>query len=136
MATMLITGGSGRIATSLRPRLRSAGHDLVLLDERPPKQGPGEGERFVAGSVTAPGTVAAAMSGVHTVVHLAGIPTEDTWEALVDANLTGTKVVLEQAAEAGVQRVLLASSVHAVGRVPEPDAPASVPGDRTPRPDT
>lgn len=137
MATLLITGGAGRIATALRPRLLDAGHDLVLLDERPPEPRTGDRERFVPGSVNDRGALESAVSGVDAVVHLAGIPTEDTWEALVDANVTGTKNVLEAAAAAGVRRVLQASSIHAVGRVPEQvDAPGSVPGDRLPRPDT
>jgi NAD(P)-dependent dehydrogenase (short-subunit alcohol dehydrogenase family) len=137
MATLLITGATGRIGTALRPRLLAAGHDLVLLDERPPDPGIGERERFVSGSVNDRAALEAALTGVDTVVHLAGIPTEDEWDALVDVNVTGTKNVLEAAAANGVHRVVQASSIHAVGRVPEdPDAPSSVPGDRLPRPDS
>lgn len=137
MATLLITGAAGRIATALRPRLLDAGHDLVLLDERPPDPPVGDRERFVPGSVNDRAALETALPGVDTVVHLAGIPTEDTWDALIDANVTGTKNVLEAAAAAGVLRVVQASSIHAVGRVPEEtDAPASVPGDRLPRPDS
>ncbi|MBT2502696.1 NAD(P)-dependent oxidoreductase [Curtobacterium sp. ISL-83] len=137
MATLLITGASGRIGTALRPRLLAAGHDLVLLDERLPDAPVQPGERFVEGSVNDRPTLEDALAGVDTVVHLAGIPTEDEWDALLDANVTGTKNLLEAAAANGVLRVLLASSIHAVGRVPEQDdAPASVPGDRLPRPDT
>lgn len=136
MATLLITGAAGRIGTALRPRLTAAGHDLVLLDERQPDPPVGDRERFVEGNVNDATALEAALPGVDTVVHLAGIPTEDTWEALVEVNLTGTKNLLEGAAAAGVRRVVQASSIHAVGRLPEDDAPASVPGDRLPRPDT
>lgn len=137
MATLLITGAAGRIGAALRPRLLAAGHDLVLLDERTPDDPVAVGERLVLGSVHDAGALDDALVGVHTVVHLAGIPTEDTWDDLVAANLTGTKDVLERAAAAGVLRVLQASSIHAVGLVPEPlDDPGTVPGDRLPRPDT
>ncbi|MDM7891977.1 NAD-dependent epimerase/dehydratase family protein [Curtobacterium caseinilyticum] len=137
MATLLLTGAAGRIGTALRPRLRSAGHDLVLFDEREPDGPVGDGERLVTGSVADPDALDVALAGVDTVVHLAGIPTEDAWDDLVAANLTGTKNVLERAAAAKVTRVLLASSIHAVGRVPEPEGAAgSIPGDRLPRPDT
>lgn len=137
MATLLITGGSGRIATSMRGRLVRLGHQVVLFDEREPDRPPGEGERFVQGSVGDVSALAAAMSGVDAVVHLAGIPTEATWDDLVTTNMTGTKNALEAAARVGVRHVLLASSIHAVGRVPEEhDRPSSVPGDRIPRPDT
>jgi nucleoside-diphosphate-sugar epimerase len=137
MATLLITGAAGRIGTSLRPRLRAAGHDLVLLDEREPDDPVVDGERFVLGSVNDDDALENAVMGVDTIVHLAGIPTEAAWGDLVEANVTGTKNVLEVAAANGVLRVLLASSIHAVGRVPEPaDDPGSVPGDRLPRPDS
>ncbi|MGN8051077.1 NAD-dependent epimerase/dehydratase family protein [Curtobacterium sp. 22159] len=137
MATLLITGATGRIGTALRPRLLAAGHDLVLLDERRPDPAIGERERFVPGSVNDRAALETALPGVDTIVHLAGIPGEDAWDALLDANVTGTKNVLEAAAANGVLRVVQASSIHAVGRVPEdPDAPGSVPGDRLPRPDT
>lgn len=136
MATLLITGAAGRIGSALRPRLRSAGHDLVLFDEVTPAEPAGDGERFVAGSLDDQDALDRAVAGVDTIVHLAGIPTEATWDELVATNLTGTKNVLERAVAAGVRRVVQASSIHAVGRVPEPvDAPGSVPGDRLPRPD-
>lgn len=135
--TLLITGAAGRIGTALRPRLLAAGHDLVLLDEHEPSVAIGAGERLVVGSVNDVAALDLALVGVDTVVHLAGIPTEDDWDALITANLTGTKNVLERAAAAGVLRVVQASSIHAVGRVPEADGtPGSVPGDRPPRPDT
>lgn len=136
MATLLITGAAGRIGAALRPRLLAAGHDLVLLDERTPDDPVTAGERFVPGSVNDPDALDGALAGVDTVVHLAGIPTEATWDELVAANLTGTKNVLERAAAAGVLRVVQASSIHAVGAVPEPLDPGTVLGDRVPRPDT
>jgi uronate dehydrogenase len=137
MATLLITGAAGRIGAALRPRLLAAGHDLVLFDERTPDDPPSGGERFVPGSVHDLEALDDALIGVDTVVHLAGIPTEAAWDDLVAANLTGTKNVLERAVAAGILRVVQASSIHAVGRVPEPfEEPGSVPGDRPARPDT
>ncbi|KQS09192.1 NAD(P)-dependent oxidoreductase [Curtobacterium sp. MCLR17_007] len=136
MTTLLITGASGRIGTSLRSRLLQSGHELTLFDERAPSTPPADGERVVLGSVADQAALDDALAGVDTVVHLAGIPAETDWESLVAANLTGTKNVLEGAAARGVRRVLLASSIHAVGRVPEDVPPGSVPGDRLPRPDS
>jgi dTDP-4-dehydrorhamnose reductase len=137
MATLLITGGAGRIASSLRPRLTAAGHRLVLLDEVDLPTPPTDTERFVSGPIADRDALDSAVEGVDAIVHLAGIPTENTWEALTDANVDGTRLVLEAAARHEVRQVFLASSIHAVGRVPEEDDhPASVPGDRLPRPDT
>ena len=76
MATLLITGAAGRIGTALRPRLRAAGHDLVLLDERTPDDPVVAGERLVLGSVNDLDVLENALVGVYTVVHLAGIPSE------------------------------------------------------------
>ena len=137
MATLLITGGAGRIASSLRPRLAADGHRLVLLDEVEPSTPPSDSEQFVQGRVGDEDALDRATDGVDAVVHLAGIPTETTWAELAETNVDGTRLVLEAAARHGVRRVFLASSIHAVGRVPEDDdRPASVPGDRLPRPDT
>ncbi|PZF59479.1 NAD(P)-dependent oxidoreductase [Curtobacterium sp. MCBD17_013] len=137
MATLLITGAAGRIGSALRPRLLAAGHSLVLFDAREPDPPVGDGERFVPRELHDRAALETAMIGVDTVVHLAGIPTEATWDDIVETNMTGTKDVLEVAAANGVLRVLLASSIHAVGFVAEEhDAPSSVPGDRLPRPDS
>lgn len=136
MATLLITGAAGRIGTSLRGRLRAVGHDLVLLDRRDPEPKPGAGERFVRAGLDDRDALSAAMVGVDTVVHLAGIPTEAPWDDIVATNMTGTRNVLECALDAGIRRVVQASSVHAVGRVPEPDEAGVVPGDLPARPDT
>jgi len=137
MAKLLITGAAGRIGTSLRPPLRALGHELVLLDRRAPDAPPEPHERFVCAGLEDRSGLDDALDGVDTVVHLAGIPTEDDWDALVTVNLTGTKDLLERAAAAGVRRVVQASSIHAVGRVPEPgQGETLVPGDRNPRPDT
>jgi uronate dehydrogenase len=49
------------------------------------------------------------------VVHLAGIPDEDRWERIRDMNIEGCYNVFEAARQAGVKRVVFASSNHAVG---------------------
>lgn len=56
------------------------------------------------------------MDGVDTVVHLAGAASpESTWEQVLGANIIGQRNVLEAAHQAGVRRVVLASSNHAMG---------------------
>ena len=57
------------------------------------------------------------MSGVERVFHVAGstsLRTQDR-QAVWDTNVRGTRIVLESALEAGVERVVLTSSVAAVG---------------------
>jgi hypothetical protein len=132
----------------LRARLTRPGRMLRLLDlaaQQPP--GPGEPVETITGDLTDAGSVAAACAGVDAVIHLAGIPTEHTWENLLRVNVDGTRIVLEAARGAGVPRVVLASSIHAAGfyrqpgadprpaGFPAPSGPDGVPADVPPRPD-
>ena len=60
-----------------------------------------------------------AFEGQHSVVHLAASARGgDPWEDVRDPNVIGTHNVFEAARQAGVKRVIYASSVHAVGFYP------------------
>ncbi|GAA1749503.1 NAD(P)-dependent oxidoreductase [Streptomonospora arabica] len=129
---ILITGAAGGLASLMRPRLARPGRELRLLDVATPAD-PAPHEEVVTASVTDAAAVAEAMRDVSAVIHLGGHSLEGPWEDILDVNIHGSYVVLEQARLAGVPRVVLASSNHAVGfhpRVPE------VPDYAFPRPDT
>jgi uronate dehydrogenase len=66
--------------------------------------------------------------------HLGGLHREKPWEELVATNITGTQVTLEAARKNGVERVLLASSTHAVGF--HPAEAAALDAVLVPRPDS
>lgn len=135
---VLITGASGVVGRLMRPRLRQAGRVLRLLDiTGPTAAGPGEAVETVTGSVTDPAVVAAACADVQAIIHLGGLSRESSFESTMDVNIGGTHTVLEAARAAGVSRVILASSNHAVGYLPtEGWGPEGIPGDASPRPDT
>lgn len=135
---VLITGAAGGIGTMMRTRLRRDGRILRLLDVAPlSPAGPGEPVELVTGSVTDPETMANACREVDAVLHLGGISRESSWAATLDVNINGTQVVLEAAKNAGVPRVVLASSNHAVGfREIAEAGPSGLPADSPPRPDT
>ncbi|WP_030444342.1 NAD-dependent epimerase/dehydratase family protein [Actinocatenispora sera] len=136
--TVLVTGAAGTIGRLMRPRLARPGRVLRLLDrvEQPPA-GPDEQVELVTASVTDPAAMTAACRGVAAVIHLGGISREAPWEQILAVNIDGTRTVLEAARLAGVRRVILASSNHAVGmRAVAEAGAAGVPGDATPRPDT
>ncbi|MFG2996860.1 NAD-dependent epimerase/dehydratase family protein [Streptomyces sp. NPDC048340] len=59
-----------------------------------------------------------AVRGVDAVVHLGGISLEDTFEAVLQANIQGTYHLYEAVRREGVRRVVFAGSNHAVGYVP------------------
>ncbi|WP_374971181.1 NAD-dependent epimerase/dehydratase family protein [Terrabacter sp. BE26] len=137
MALLALTGASGRIATTLRPRLRAAGHRLVLCEA------PGVAvadvdpglERTVACDVRDVEAQAEAFAGADLVVHLAAHADERPWPDILSVNIDGTRAVCEAARLAGVGRLLLASSVHAAGYVPV-DSPLASEGMPLPAPDT
>ena len=128
---ILITGASGMGATGIRPLLRKAGYRLVLLDvaEVPDLR---DGEVFHRASITDSRALDRALDGVDLVVHLGGFSRETEWANILQTNIDGTQKVLEAAHHAGVRRVLLASSMHAIGFWP-----ANTPTNGlSPRPDT
>jgi uronate dehydrogenase len=125
-ATVLLTGASGRIGTALRQRLPSLGWRLRAVDlEAAPE--------VSACDVTDASALDAALAGVDAIVHLAGIPTEAPWPALRKANFDGVYEVFDAARRHGVERIVWASSNHAVGFEPLTD---DMPDDLPPRPDT
>src|SRR5215207_729339 len=132
-STVLITGAAGRIGGFLRPRLRHPDRRLRLVDLEPPPQ-PGASEEVVIGSVTDLELIGQACQGASAVVHLAGLVDDADWPRILDSNIHATWCVLDAAREAGVSRVVLASSNHATGfsqRGPQP-----APDDLLPRPDS
>jgi nucleoside-diphosphate-sugar epimerase len=150
---VLVTGAGGRIGRRLRPLLAAPGRTLRLLDaaeQAPPADG--EPVELVTGDLTDPDVMDRACAGVDAVVHLAAIPSEDSWADLVRVNIDGTRTVLEAARAAGVRRAVLASSIHAAGfyrrpgggeadpsvpgGIPAPTGPDGVPAAVPPRPDS
>jgi hypothetical protein len=113
MPIIVVTGAAGRIGTMLRARLTAPGRVLRLLDLTPLTAGPGE--ETMTATVTDMATMTAACAGADAVIHLGGIPSEAEWESILDVNINGTYTVLEAARRAGVPRVIIASSNHAVG---------------------
>lgn len=110
---ILITGATGDIGLLLAGRL--AGGYEVVQHGRTPKND--EQERVLRrADLTDYDEVLDLMTGVDTVLHLAGeaSPNAD-WDAVLDANIVGYRNVLEAAREAGVRRVVFASSNHAMG---------------------
>jgi uronate dehydrogenase len=129
-----VTGAAGSLAGDVLPGLAALGHRLTGIDRlAPPAAMPGE---WVQCSVNDRTALRSAFDGVDAVIHLAGIPLEASWESLLATNIDGTQAVLETARQAGVGRVVLASSIHAAGYVPVPSPGERVPDDVPVRPNT
>ena len=132
---LLVTGAAGNMGRLLRPLLRVPGRvlrlaDVVEVDDVV------DGEESVVVDVTDASAVAKACQDVDAVLHLGGISTEAGFDDILAVNVVGTHNVLRAAVEAGVGRVILASSNHAVGFYRRSVDGADLPDELPARPDT
>jgi UDP-glucose 4-epimerase len=134
----LVTGGAGFIGSHLVRRLSARGPVTVLDDLSSGKKEnlTGLGCVFFPGSILDPAPLAEACAGATHVFHLAAlvsVPESVSHPTRCqEINVEGTRRVLAAAAQAGVHRVVLASSCSVYGDDPtmpktetSPVAPAS-----------
>jgi len=113
---VLVTGAAGEIGTALRMGI--AGRYRLRATDIAPLATIASGEERAPADLCRPDEVLAVTRDIDVVVHLGGIANEHTWERISAINIGGTQAVLEAARQAGARRVILASSVHAVGLYP------------------
>ncbi|MGV0813442.1 NAD(P)-dependent oxidoreductase [Mycolicibacterium boenickei] len=132
---VVLTGSAGEIGSMLRQKLRRSGRKLVLVDvaEQPPIEVDEDAE-IVAASVSDVEAMVKACAGADAIVHLASLLDGASWQQYVDVNVNGTYGILEAARRNGINRVVYASSHHAVGFNPRSDT--EVPDYMFPRPDS
>jgi UDP-glucose 4-epimerase len=122
---ILVTGSAGHLGEAVVRVLREAGRDVAGLDIL------GSPLTSVTGSVADRELVRASLAGVTGVIHAATLhkPHIGSHErqAFVETNITGTLVLLEEAAAAGVESFVFTSTTSAFGRAlyPGSDAPAA-----------
>ena len=114
---IVFTGAAGGIGTMIRPLLAPFYPGLVLSDRVRPKELL-PSETFIAADLTKSDEVAAAVKGAHSVIHFGGFSAEGPWDTILQANIIGCYNLFEAARQAGVERVVFASSNHAVGFYP------------------
>lgn len=113
-----MTGGAGFIGRNIVDQLCRQGEAVRVLDLKADSDLHPAAEIFT-GSVTDADTVAAAMTGVDVVYHVAGNP--QLWNrdksGFYEVNVGGTQTVLDAARRFGVERVVFTSSMTTlVGR--------------------
>ena len=122
-ARVLVTGAEGLVGSAVVAHLRAHGHEITTLTL--PDATPHEGVRVVRGDARDPAAVAEAADGAGAVVHLAAFP--NPWIApaaeVFANNAPATFAVLWTAAERGVRRFAIASSVNATGLLMNPHRP-------------
>jgi UDP-glucose 4-epimerase len=122
---VLVTGSAGHLGEALMRSLRGAGSRAIGVDRvRSPYTD-------VVGSITDPELVRRCLEGVTSVLHTASLhkPHIATHgrQAFVDANITGTLNLLDEAARAGVGSFVYTSTTSTFGRAltPPPGGPAA-----------
>lgn len=111
---VLITGAAGVIGSVLRKGFQGR-YDVLRLSDIEPLGAAAQGEELVQADILDLNTIVETMKEIDCVVHLAGIPKEDDWAAILQTNIIGCYNVFEAARLTGVKRVVFASSNHAVG---------------------
>jgi NAD+ dependent glucose-6-phosphate dehydrogenase len=110
---VLLTGAGGHVGRAILDGLGDA-YDWHLLYHNPPAEEPDH--PYWTGEVEDRADVAPAAEGVGAIVHLAGDPRPSApWGSVLANNIDGTHTVYEVAVEEDVEKVVYASSNHAVG---------------------
>ncbi|MGN6101469.1 MAG: NAD-dependent epimerase/dehydratase family protein [Devosia sp.] len=128
-----ITGGAGRVGTALRQVLAPRCRAIRVIDRVPPSA-LAANEDAVEVDIAHLDDLASALEGIDGIVHLAGFPNDigHSVEEMLYVNVLGASNVYEAARRAGVGRVVLGSSNHAVGFYPRA---TRIDGDVPMRPD-
>src|SRR5262249_50550384 len=117
MQTVLVTGAAGGIGTRLRQLLKGVYPNLRLSDVKRPADLAAD-EIFVEADLASMPAVENAVAGVDGSVHLGGFSVEGPWETILQSNIIGCYNLFETARRHRVERVVFASSNHAVGFYP------------------
>lgn len=116
-----VTGASGFIGRQLCGALAAEGRRVIAVHRDGAPLAAGGVASSLISDITDRAALARGFAGATTVVHLAGrahgqvAAGADPLGELRRVNVEGTVAVVEAAADAGVRRVLIASSVKAVG---------------------
>lgn len=110
MINVLVTGMSGLIGGAVRRRLEGR-YALTALNRRDVP-----GVRTVQADISNLEVIQPAFVGQEVVVHLSAVVSMNApWEEILQANVVGTYNVFEAARQAGVKRVIFASSGTVIG---------------------
>ncbi len=117
MKTVLVTGAAGDIGGRMRKLLKGVYPQLRWSDIRKPADLAPD-ETFIAADLADYAQIEKIVSGVDGIVHFGGHSIEGPWETILSANIIGCRNIFEAAYRAGVQRLVFATSNHAMGFYP------------------
>jgi nucleoside-diphosphate-sugar epimerase len=112
---ILVTGAAGQVGLSVVEELAATGHQIRAVDVAVVSGMPAV--EWVRGDVTDLPTLVQQFEGFDAVIHLAalGVPWAASAEEVFRVNDYGTFCVFRAAAQCGIRRVILASSINAIG---------------------
>lgn len=110
---VLLTGAAGRIGSVCRKHWDD--HFDLRLHVYTPEQVPGDAQDVIVGGCEDFELMNEATKGMDAVVHLAAIPSEDSFHNILQANIVGIYNVLEASRLNGVKRIAFASTNHVTG---------------------
>src|SRR4051794_33004500 len=111
---VLVTGASGFVGSAIATAFRRSGMPVrILVRPTSPRVNVDAADEVVVGDLLDRATVAAAVKGARYLVHTAAdyrlwAPSPDD---LLRANVEGSRIVMEEALRAGVERIVYTSSV-------------------------
>jgi nucleoside-diphosphate-sugar epimerase len=137
-----VTGGAGYIGALVVDELLQQGHDVRVLDvllhgqEEIAEEIESRGVEVVRGDVRDADARRQALEGVDAVVHLAAIVGDPACgrdpELSNAVNVEGSRGVMADARELGVERVVFASTCSNYGRMADPTVPIDENGELSP----
>lgn len=115
---LLVTGSAGHLGEALVRSFRAQGHEVLGMDiaESP--------YTAAVGSITDRQAVRRCMSGIDAVLHSATLHKPHVvthgMQAFIDTNITGTRVLLQAAVDAGVKTLVFTSTTSVFGEAMRP----------------